>query len=337
MTQEELEAYLTAYDPIESIAIAQGIDSLEKILVLTDRAIPSLSGGDHVLSADVMMKSTEKVSFLKHPRFVEIYSHKHNFLEMSYAFSGSCTQIINGNAVEMGEGDITLLDTDVVHTIRKAEADTIIVNVLFRKDYFNHSILARLAENDLLSEFVIDAIYKPTMRGRYLHFASQQNEVVRRYLCAAMREYLDPQLGSGEAMNCYLILLFTELLRTTPHLPADTAGAGRAPGVEILQYIEERYETTTLAQTARHFHFHPNYLSRLLKQNFGKTYRQMVQDLRLRKAKLLLENTDFQVRRIAEEVGYTNFNHFYRKFKETYRATPAEYRKRFCLHDSPRA
>jgi AraC-like DNA-binding protein len=57
----------------------------------------------------------------------------------------------------------------------------------------------------------------------------------------------------------------------------------------------------------------------------------MVQELRLRQAKLLLENTTFQINHIADEVGYTNFNHFYKKFKEQYHVTPAEYRKQFVV------
>ncbi|GKU83307.1 helix-turn-helix transcriptional regulator [Niallia sp. NCCP-28] len=96
--------------------------------------------------------------------------------------------------------------------------------------------------------------------------------------------------------------------------------------VEILKYIEENYLSTSLTEVAQKFHFHPNYLSRILKEHFGKTFSEMIQKLRLRQAKLLLENTPLPINRIADEIGYSNFNHFYKKFREYFNVTPAEYR-----------
>jgi AraC-like DNA-binding protein len=74
--------------------------------------------------------------------------------------------------------------------------------------------------------------------------------------------------------------------------------------------MEEYYLTATLSEVTEHFHFHPNYFSRLFKVNIGKTFSDMIQELRLRQAKLLLENTTYHINHIADEVGYTNFNHF---------------------------
>ncbi|MDD6023544.1 MAG: helix-turn-helix domain-containing protein, partial [Oscillospiraceae bacterium] len=49
--------------------------------------------------------------------------------------------------------------------------------------------------------------------------------------------------------------------------------------------------------------------------------------IRLRKAALLLQSTDFSVSDIAHFVGYHNLTHFYRIFRESYDASPAEYRE----------
>ncbi|GKU83306.1 hypothetical protein NCCP28_27020 [Niallia sp. NCCP-28] len=81
--------------------------------------------------------------------------------------------MINGQIVEMKEGDLTILDTDVIHTINKVGEETIIINILLRKNYF---ILSRLTENDLISEFVIDAIYKPSINGRFFTFHLMEME-----------------------------------------------------------------------------------------------------------------------------------------------------------------
>ena len=329
MLLTDLEEYLKSYNEMESIAINTGITKLTEILPLTSQKLEEIDG--NVLSADIVMKNTEKITFMKHPRFVEINLHIHDFLEVSYAYFGDFTQVINDQVVEMKEGDLTILDTDVVHTINKVEEDTIIINILLRKDYFNQGILARLTENDLISEFVIDAIYKPNIDGRFLYFPSHRNDKIRQYISMAMCEYFNPDVAANEVINCNIILLFTELLRISKksNLQVNDTAPLKNSLVEILNYIEENYLTTSLTEVAQQYHFHPNYLSRFFKENLGKTFSEMIQELRLRQAKLLLENTQFQINRIADEVGYTNFNHFYKKFKEQFNVTPAEYRKQF--------
>jgi AraC-like DNA-binding protein/mannose-6-phosphate isomerase-like protein (cupin superfamily) len=335
MKQEGLEGLLRAYNNIELKSIETGKTSLEEILCISEeRKIYEAKEGNKInmLSADLFMDSAEKVSFVKHPRFIEIEKHRHDFLEMSYAFSGEFTQIINDQVVTLKEGDFILLDTDVVHKIMKVDEGTLIINILLRKDYFNQGILVRLAENDVISEFVIDAIRKNSVRnGRFLHFPSHGNKKVRHYISAAMCEYVDSDIASNEVINCNLILLFTELLRVSRNNPISLKPkiSSYTSIIDILQYIEEHYQTTNLIKVAEHFHFHPNYLSRLLKEKSGKTFTQLIQEFRLRQARLLLEHTEIQVRSIAEEIGYSNFNHFYQKFKEYSLITPAEYRKQF--------
>ncbi|UPO86229.1 AraC family transcriptional regulator [Niallia sp. Man26] len=330
MLVNNLREKLLSENEIEAFALASGTDDLHEILSSLNSA--SQSAEDAVLSADSLMNKTDKITIMKHPRYVDIKVHKHDFLEISYAYIGGFTQWINGETVVMKEGDLTILDTDVMHTIQKADKDTVIINILLRKTYFNHNILARLTENDLISKFVIDAIYKPKMKGRYLYFPSSGNEKIRNCVDAGLLEYYNPDIGGQEVLSCHIVLLFTELMRMSKQQPKTLAeDVSSIAIVDILQYIEEYYLTTSLKEVAKHFHFHPNYLSRLLKENIGKTFSEMVQELRLRQAKLLLENTQMQINRIADEAGYTNFNHFYKKFKEYYHTTPADYRKRVIL------
>lgn len=328
MLVKDLKKKLLAENEIEAIALSSGVYNLKEILSTINRISP-VTGLDSVLSADLLMKKHEKITFMKHPRYVDIEVHKHDYLEISYAYFGRFTQWIDGETVEMQEGDLTILDTDVMHTIKKADKDTIIINILLRKTYFNHDILARLTENDLISKFVIDTIYKPKMKGRYLYFPSSGNKKVRQYINEGLFEFYKPDIASQEVISCNIVLLFTELMRISKKQSQVVAKdeSWNLVILEILQYIEEHYLTTSLKEVASIFHFHPNYLSRLLKENIGKTFSEMVQELRLRQAKLLLENTQMKINRIADETGYTNFNHFYKKFKEYYKCTPADYRK----------
>ncbi|WP_227450767.1 helix-turn-helix transcriptional regulator [Clostridioides sp. ES-S-0108-01] len=91
-------------------------------------------------------------------------------------------------------------------------------------------------------------------------------------------------------------------------------------------YIEENYKKITLGEVAEEFHFHPNYLSTLIKKTTGKSFKNIIHEQRIKKAVTLLKNTDMNIEDISIEVGYNNQTFFYKKFKELYGMTPQIYR-----------
>ena len=63
-----------------------------------------------------------------------------------------------------------------------------------------------------------------------------------------------------------------------------------------------------------------------MKEKTGKTYSDYLIELRINRAKLLLEKTDMPIEQIAMLVGYNNKGFFYRKFVELVGLNPAKYR-----------
>lgn len=51
----------------------------------------------------------------------------------------------------------------------------------------------------------------------------------------------------------------------------------------LLQFIQENYATVTLEQVAEKFHYTPEHVSRLFKSTTGKTFTQLLQQVRLKK------------------------------------------------------
>ncbi|MCC0629668.1 AraC family transcriptional regulator [Clostridioides sp. ES-S-0171-01] len=94
---------------------------------------------------------------------------------------------------------------------------------------------------------------------------------------------------------------------------------------KILIYIEENYKKITLGEVAKEFHFHPNYLSTLIKKTTGKSFKNIIHEQIIKKAVTLLKNTDMNIEDISIEVGYNNQTFFYKKFKELYGMTPQIY------------
>ncbi|MEC0332765.1 response regulator [Paenibacillus macerans] len=97
---------------------------------------------------------------------------------------------------------------------------------------------------------------------------------------------------------------------------------------EIKEYVTQHYhDPITLAELASRFFISPYYLSQLFKQKTGDTYINFLAQVRIGKAKELLERTDLKVYEICERVGYSDTQYFARLFEKLTGLRPSEYRK----------
>ncbi|MCM8711542.1 AraC family transcriptional regulator [Clostridium sp. SYSU_GA19001] len=272
----------------------------------------------------------ENISVLKHTRFAEVPMHKHDYIELNYVYSGKVTQIVKDKTITLKEGQICIVDTEVPHSILPTGEEDIIINLLIRKEYFTTSFLSRLSSKGIISEFLVTAVSDKKNHDNYIIFNSDNNRRIPNLMKELLCEYFDKSLYADEIIDCYMILIFTELMKVFQY-DANQAHAnsnGNASIIDILQYLEKNYMTCTLESTAAHFNFHPNYLSSLIKKTTNKSFKELIQAQRLTRSAILLTNSHMPVYEIANEIGYQNLNFFYKKFKDYFGVTPNEYREK---------
>ena len=85
-------------------------------------------------------------------------------------------------------------------------------------------------------------------------------------------------------------------------------------------------DEVTLVRLADLVHFNPSYLSRLFKQVMGMNLSDYIGEIRIKKAKQLLENPDLKINAVAEALGYGTATNFTRFFRKVTNMTPQEYR-----------
>ena len=94
-----------------------------------------------------------------------------------------------------------------------------------------------------------------------------------------------------------------------------------------MDYLRNHYsEDITLNEIAEKVYLNPAYISRLVKEQTGKNYTELVMEMRIDRAVELLKHTDMYVYEIAETVGYKNLKYFYRVFRKVTGKSPNEYR-----------
>ncbi len=98
---------------------------------------------------------------------------------------------------------------------------------------------------------------------------------------------------------------------------------------QALQYIQKRYnEKLSLMNVASHCFVSQWHLSKLLHKNLDKNFYEIINELRIRKAKELLEEPGLTVAAICEMVGYNDPAHFSKVFKRLEGISANEYRGR---------
>src|SRR5690554_1670582 len=94
-----------------------------------------------------------------------------------------------------------------------------------------------------------------------------------------------------------------------------------------LKILNERYtEDLHLVQIAEDLYITPNYLSRIFKQETGKSFSDYLSMKRFEKACELLSKSTLKIYQIGEAIGYSNPRYFSEWFQKQTGQSPGEYR-----------
>ncbi|WP_042201134.1 helix-turn-helix domain-containing protein [Paenibacillus camerounensis] len=98
---------------------------------------------------------------------------------------------------------------------------------------------------------------------------------------------------------------------------------------EVKHYIEGNYANPDLSlnHLSERFQISGKYASYLFKEEFNMKFVDFLAELRIRKAKELLDNTQDSIQDIALQIGYANAITFGRVFKRVTGMTPGDHRK----------
>lgn len=96
---------------------------------------------------------------------------------------------------------------------------------------------------------------------------------------------------------------------------------------KIKNYIESNMNNAvTISDMSRSLSISKSYLSHRIKSEFKRPFTRYLQDKRIEKAKIFLEQTDLDISRISEMVGFSDPNYFARIFKRATGSSATQYR-----------
>ena len=99
--------------------------------------------------------------------------------------------------------------------------------------------------------------------------------------------------------------------------------------VEIAYYIQRNMDKyIKISDVTEALNISQAHLCRIMKRDFGKSFTEYVNDLKIEKAKELLVTTNFSVSEISSKLGFEDSNYFSRLFKKKTGENTTSYRKR---------
>lgn len=263
----------------------------------------------------------------KHNRYSPAILHSHTFFELLYVYDGKCSQKLQHTEFQLHTGDVCIIPPGIEHAIAVND-ESIILNVLIRKDTLHNIFYNFLNTENILSAFFLNNIYAQKANDYIIFHTGSDLEIQRGFLYM-LWETINKRLYCYQMIGNTLMLVFGLLIRNYENT-VDMPIFSKKEDVQrfaLLQYIQEHYSTVKLEDVARKFHYTPEYTSKLIREATGMTFTEITQRIRIEKAQDLLTNTNLPVASISDEVGYDSPEYFIRLFKKHTRMTPSAYRK----------
>ena len=158
------------------------------------------------------------------------------------------------------------------------------------------------------------------------HCPKQEESSIKRHV----EESLEQTLGgtctvvTGTCEEAHFPEAYGEALREV-----QKALECRPVVTEAKKYLYEHFREPDmeLNLVARSIGISPAYLSRLMKQELGMSFKDFLTSLRINEAIVLMRSTGCSINEIADMVGYKSQHYFSTAFKNSMGISPSEHRK----------
>ena len=251
----------------------------------------------------------------------QMHVHWHPEHEILHVRRGEISVRLNDSELELRAGDVIFIPGGTIHSAVPRDCDytCILVNLtlLMKKSDACMAIANRIGNGSV------------KIQTKLSEASPRFEEMCHALLCA----HREKNEGYPFVIKSVIFAFFGEILNQRLYT-REEARVTQSEALALrmktaISYIEQHYETPIrLKELADCTHMSPNHFCRCFKTVTGQTPFEYISGYRLTKAQHALRTTDMAVTEIALNCGFNDVSHFIRLFRETYGATPKQYRHR---------
>lgn len=285
------------------------------------------STGGFTIDSGKMLEKGRLIDIRTHTRFAYFPQHRHNYIEIMYMCSGKTVHRINGTTeVVLGAGDLLFLGQNCSHEIYPASVSDIGINFIVLPEFFD-GVLEMTGTESVLGGFLVSTLKKSGGPASYLHYRVADILPVQNLVENLVWSLLNRTPDYNTINQTTMGLLFTHLIRVTERIEGSNGESDQIFMMKVLRYIDENYRNASLSEFAAARNASISGVSRKISRACGKTFKELLQEKRLRQAEHLLLHTKLPVTDIIYLVGYDNTSYFHRIFQKEYGESPYSFRR----------
>lgn len=282
-----------------------------------------------VFTAKEWINSEENITINKHVHVIPEEIHCHDFIEISYIFSGEGYQQINKVSRHVQRGDLLFLNIGDTHSFYPIDQIGVL-NCLVEPSYISDELINIENAADILALTNFQC-FKDCKKYISPMFTLYGKEIfdLENIFETMLAEYKDKNTGYKTVIRGYFDVVLTKIFRHIKNSTNDNNIHDEVMKItpQVLDYIEKNYKRRlSLDELARKNFYNPTYFSTVFKNCFGMTLTDYVNQKRVAAAIQYIEDTDLTIDKIFRLVGFRNKNQFYKKFTEQVGMTPNEFR-----------
>jgi len=235
-------------------------------------------------------------------------SHWHEHIEIHRVLSGEAEFVVGGKPFRLCAGNILIINSNELHSGACADggyaSDVLIFDIGYISEELaqkNYRFRALIPQDPAMSGLIFRVFEE--LAGRKEGYKQMCRALVQELLVYICRNYVEE------------IVPVRESARRKKELERLDA---------VLQYIDAHYaDPLPNAELAEVMCLSEGRFDHLFGKSMGCPPRQYINDIRLEKAKKLLESHNMTTTEVAEMVGFRDYNHFGRLFRKKFGCTPS--------------
>lgn len=241
-------------------------------------------------------------------------AHWHESLELHYILTGESVIYINQSPVIAKEGDLVICNSNELHQGFCSAAPMESCRLLFSLE-------------DLSPEM--------DNRGYVFQNHIQKDEVIKQLFLEVCREEANQAPGYKQACKAIVTQLMVHLCRnyvvqTLSREDTRRQKKNRERCNRLITFIEANYANPIANQDmADLVHLSKDRFEHFFRENFGLSALQYIQNYRMKMAKKLIKEGNIPISKVAEMVGFADYNYFGRTFRNHYGCTPTQMAKKY--------
>ena len=252
--------------------------------------------------------------------------HLHTEIEIMYVDSGRMRYFIEGETVEVKEGEIIFLKNFAVHSNEPASERVSVCLIHFSE--------GNQSPNETGEQ---RKVYLNTERKYYkmsLDEAGENSGIIKKLL---MAEELNERHRESSFLVAravfYLLLAYfgeKELIKIEEADFSEDKNKASEKIKRVIKFVEDHYDgDITVEDAAALINVTPSYFCRIFKSSIGNTFVDFLNNYRIMQAKQKLLKPETTVTEVMYETGFSNYSYFNRVFRKYSGNSPTEYRQKY--------